>query len=412
MSESKLQMDSAEMLLASLNIEAPKPTTPKEQPKQDFSKELEESSYHDFDLAEFPWAVFSRSDRPKENGPILYTDTIQHPETKETVERKFETLPGPFGHATGSTYELAYLLIQMYLEQGACDDKVVVGSLRNLARELGILPTGPNLKRIKRDMDILGTMSIRSTNAYWCSKHQAYKSINNWRFFGASNHFSKRPTFSHQEELPFGYIEVSHTLQEIAKSRGFFALGFQREYFFALKPHEQRLAVFLARRFRYQNYVTLNFEAVVKAIPLTSTRDIDKRIKLKQIAEGLLKKQFPLLGGYKLEKKRGKWIVHFYRKQKPTPEKPIKAYQAEMSLTDEEDTLLIEMIKLTDDPEARFWWLHCIRVLGEASIWRAIGNFKELYIQDKQPIRKNKAAAFYGILKGFAEERNLSLKKQ
>ena len=412
MSESKLQMDSAEMLLASLNIEAPKPTTPKEQPKQDFSKELEESSYHDFDLAEFPWAVFSRSDRPKDNGPIVYTDTIQNPETNESVERRFETLPSPYGHASGSTYELAYLLIQMYLEQGASDNKVVVGSLRNLARELGIQPSGTNLKRIKRDMDILGSMSIKSTNAFWCSKIQAYRTIDNWRFFGASNHFSKKPTFSHQEELPFGYIEVSQTLQEIAKTRGFFALGFPKVYFFNLNPLEQRLAVFLARRFRYQTFVTLNFDAVAKAIPLTATRDADKRTKLKEITEGLLTKKFPLLGGYDLGKKRGKWIVQFFRKQKPMPEKPIRAYQAEMTLTDEEDVLLVEMIKLTDDPEARFWWLHCIRVLGEATIWRAIGNFKELYIQDKQPIRKNKAAAFYGILKGFAEERNLSLKKQ
>ena len=39
-------------------------TQPQEKPT--ISRDLEESSYYDFDLAEFPWAIFSRSDRPQD----------------------------------------------------------------------------------------------------------------------------------------------------------------------------------------------------------------------------------------------------------------------------------------------------------------------------------------------------------
>ena len=412
MSSHRYEPESVGNILSELSISSatqPKiDPTPIEIPTRD----LADASYHDFDLAEFPWAIFSRSDRPKDGGPILYSDEILHPETKQSFERRFETLAGPYGHATGTTYELAYILIQMYLEQGASDDKVVFGSLRNIARERGISPTGPNLKRIRRDLDILGSMSINSYNAFWNADHQAYETIRQWRFFGASTYFMPSPRFINQEELPFGFIEVTPTFQRIAKARGFFALGFPRDFFFALKPLEQRLAVFLARRFRFHSFVIRSVDDVAKTIPITGAYDFNQRKKLKEVADGLLAKNFPLLGGYDIRKKNGTWMVQFNRKQKPVPEAPMKAYQAEMSLSEDEEHMLTEIVQMTDDPGARYWWLHCLRILGDASIWRALGNFKELYVQDKQPIKKTKGAVFTGILQGIAKERNITLQKQ
>ena len=55
--------------------------------------DLEQSGYYDFDLAEFPWAIFSRSDRPKSNDPLVYSDTIKHPDTQEQIPRTFKTYP-------------------------------------------------------------------------------------------------------------------------------------------------------------------------------------------------------------------------------------------------------------------------------------------------------------------------------
>ena len=40
------------------------------------------------------------------------------------------------------------------------------------------------------------------------------------------------------EELPFGFIEASPMLQQVAKTRGFFSLGFSRQLFYNLKPLE------------------------------------------------------------------------------------------------------------------------------------------------------------------------------
>lgn len=373
----------------------------------------EESSYYDFDLAEFPWAIFSRSDRPTDGGPIIYADRIYNRDTQEHVERRFETYPSAeYGHATATTYELAYILMQMYIEQGASDDKVVFGSLRNLAKERGLQGSGADLKRIRRDLDILGSMSMISVNAFWNSKLQAYETVRQWRFFGSATYFMPKARFDYQHELPFGYVEVTSMFRRIASTRGFFALGFPRQFFFDLKPLEQRLAVFLARRFRLHSFLKRRVDDLAKTIPINAKQDFHQRKKVREVAEGLIEKGFPLLAGYELNKKSGVWMAEFYRKQKPVPEKPVRAFQAEMSLTQEEESIVTEIIKLTEDPGGGFWWLHCLRTLGKDAIFRAMGNFKELYIVGSKPMRQTKGAVFTGVLKGIAKEMNLSLAKQ
>jgi len=251
-----------------------------------------------------------------------------------------------------------------------------------------------------------------SLNAFWNAKLQAYETVRQWRFFGAATYFMPNARFQYQEELPFGYVEVSSMFQRIARTRGFFALGFPSEFFFGLKPLEQRLAVFLARRFRLHSFFKRRVDDLAKTIPINAKHDFHQRKKIREVSDGLIEKGFPLLGGYELNKKGGVWMAEFYRKQKPVPERPVRAYQAEMSLTPEEEVLVAQIIKVTDDPGARYWWVHCVRMLGEAVIYRAMGNFRELYVTGKQPIRKTKGAVFNGILQGIAKEMNVSLEKQ
>ena len=374
----------------------------------------DDSSYYDFDLAEFPWAIFSRSDRPTGNGPIVYEDTIIHPESGEEVVRRFETYPCPeFGHATSTTYELAYMLIQLYIGDDCHGDRITFGSLANLARMRGITVTGPNLKSIKRDLEILGGMKIKSYNAFWDADKKAYVNMLGWRFFGPSVYFMPTPRFMLQEELALSYIEVSPLFQKIAKTRGLFGLGFAPDFFFSLKPLEQRLAVYLARRFKFQKFVKHGVEKVCTAIPITAKRSDNRRAKLKEVAEGLLSKGYPLLADYEVEKKGKEWFIHFRRKKKPTPDKPFWTPKDFTQMTDDEQAVIAEIVALTGDDSSRIWFLRCLREIGEQPMRRAMGNFKELYIQEKQPIKKTKGAVLTGIVQSIASEMGVEvLRKQ
>ena len=42
---------------------------------------------------------------------------------------------------------------------------------------------------------------------------------------------------------------------------------------------------------------------------------------------------------------------------------------------------------------------------------RAIGNFKELYVQEQQPIKTTPGAVMTGIIQGIAEEMGIQIKK-
>ena len=96
-------------------------------------------------------------------------------------------------------------------------------------------------------MDVLRGYDFHCKNAFWDGTRKAYVDMN-WRLFGAVFYFRPSPDDAEQE-LPLGFIEVSPVLQQVAKTRGFFSLGFGRQLFYHLKPLEQRLAVYLAKKF-------------------------------------------------------------------------------------------------------------------------------------------------------------------
>ena len=374
----------------------------------------DDSSYYDFDLAEFPWALFARSDRPTDNGAIVYEDTIVNSDTGEQATRRFETYPCPeYGHATSTTYELAYMLIQLYIGDDCHGDRITFGSLLNLARMRGLQISGQNLKTIKRDLEILGGMKIKSYNAFWDAEKKAYVNMLGWRFFGPSVYFMPTPRFMLQEELALSYIEVSPIFQKIAKTRGLFGLGFPPDFFFSLKPLEQRLAVYLARRFKFQKFVKHKVEKVCTALPITAKRSDNRRAKLKEVADGLLAKGYPLLADYHVEKKGGEWSIHFQRKKKPTPDMPFWTPKDFTQMTPEEEAVIAEVVLLTGDDSSKIWFLRCLREIGEHPMRRAMGNFKELYIHEKQPIKKTKGAVMTGIIQSIASEMGVEvLRKQ
>ena len=94
-------------------------------------------------------------------------------------------------------------------------------------------------------------------------------------------------------ELPFGFIEVSPVLQQIAKSRGFFSIGFRNELFYALKPMEKRLAVYLAKKFVSQKLHRRFAADLVRALPIETATELDAQKRSSEPRMGCWKPRFP-----------------------------------------------------------------------------------------------------------------------
>jgi hypothetical protein len=193
---------------------------------------------------------FFTSTRTRNNSadrkPLTYSDTIAGKDDQR-VTREWKVYPGPFGFGGQSTQLLLYDLLQLYVEQGSRGSQVQFGTLRSLLLRRGERnPSKHDYERLRRDLDILRGYDLHCKNAFWDRRRQACVDMK-WRLFGSVSYF--RDSSPQGEELPFGFIEVSPVLQQVARTRGFFGLGFETRLFYQLKPLEQRLPVYLSRSF-------------------------------------------------------------------------------------------------------------------------------------------------------------------
>ncbi len=369
--------------------------------------EAEPSGRYDFDLAEFPLFRFCK---PKMGShgrdPIVYTDTIRGKDG-ESVTRRWKAYPGPFGFGGASTHVMLYDLLQLYVEQGCLGSQIQFGTLRAVfrRRQPDRHPGAADFRRMRRDLDILEGYHFKCTNAFWDRARQAYVDMT-WRLFDNVFYFKGRPD-DLQQELPFGFIQVNRVLQEVARSRGFFALGFESRLFYGLRPIEGRLAIYLAKLFTSQSVHRRPVEDLARALPIESPRQEDVRRTLKSAADGLLAKGLRILKCYRLEKgSDGRWVAEFERKERPNQDQPF-ARQIREELSAEIEGLVHRIIEATGNPHDRNWWIQCASRLGQGSVDRALGQLKET--AGMKEVR-NRGALLTKIFKDIAKERELSLK--
>ena len=119
--------------------------------------------------------------------------------------------------------------------------------------------------------------------------------------------------------MPFGFIEVSSVLQQIARTRGFFTLGFSAPFFYELKPLEQRLSIYLAKKFMSQALHQRFVDDLAKALPIDAKRPDNVRAILRNAANGLIQKKVPFLSTFERRKsnREGKWVAVFHRRCVP-----------------------------------------------------------------------------------------------
>lgn len=358
---------------------------------------------YDFDLAEFPLFRLYKNQLKNHDirEPLIYTDTIKG-KSGEVVPRRWEAYASRFGFGGASTQVLLYDLLQLYVEQGLESETIRFGTIHALFQRRGNRnPSKRDYERMIRDFDILKGYEFKTTNAYWDAE-KGYQSMN-WSLFD-NVYFFRTKHNSTQAEMPFGYIKVNIELQKIAKSRGFFALGFDNHLFYSLKPLEQRLATHLAKRFRSQEMYVRYVDDLGKALPIEAARPRDVRAILSKTANGLLEKKLPILQSFKIEKsgRSGEWLAYFYRKQTPKDTITLRKNSFDPDL----EFLVEELISISGEAGSKNWWLQCARSLGRDGIFRAIGQFKE---KELLVDLRSRGAMLTAILKDVAEQQEIKI---
>ncbi len=368
--------------------------------------ETEATGRFDFDLAEFPLFRFYKNAPGRlDRNPLVYTDTIRG-RAGEMVAREWKAYPGPFGFGGPSTQLLLYDLLQLYAKQGCRGAQLMFGTIRSLLHRRGERnPSKRDYERVRRDMDILRGYDFHCRNAFWDQKRRAYVDMN-WRLFGSVFYFREH-AIGGGEELPFGFIEVSPVLQEVARSRGFFPLGFSSELFYSLRPLEQRLAVYLSKKFVSQQVHRRHVEDLARALPIEAGRPRDVRSILKDAAQGLLDKRLPTLRSFGLTgPKKGRWVAEFVRGAAPRWRSPTGRSTGEGGSI-ELDELVERMIRESHGADDRVWWVQCATRLGRGPVERALGLLRDAC--EVGHVR-NRAALLTKILKDIAEEGGVALR--
>lgn len=381
----------------------------------DLAKKVEPDAVHDaspgsgvfdYDLSEFPLFRFQTNrEQKRDESPIVYADTIAG-EGGSPVRREWKVYPGPFGFGGPSTQATLFDLIQLYNEQGGQGSQVHFGSLRALClRRSSRNPSKRDYLRVRRDIDILRGYDFHCKNAFYDKRRKRYADMN-WRLFGSVFYFKSNPDID-ADDLPAGFLELSPVFQRIVRERGFFPIGFGREFFHGLKPLEQRLALYLSKTFLSQS-IHRRFEAdIARILPVLAARQQDVRLAVERAARGLLQKGFTMMESFAWEKNRdGKWLAVFTRKVAPKEELQALRHAAK-ALT---PALAFQVQRITEavgSEDDRYWWTNCVQRLGEGAVDRALGLLRE---QKATGRVRNPGGLLTKIFKDIAVDANVALR--
>jgi hypothetical protein len=331
---------------------------------------------YDFDLAEFPFFHFDKNPDQPLKEPITYRDTITGKDGV-LITREWKVFPSAaYGFGGPTTQLVLYDLLQLYIEQGSKGNQIQFGTLYNLLQRRGIkTPSTRDYQRLRRDIEILCSCRFHCKNAFWDRERQAYVDMN-WQLFNSIFYFKEKPN-SIQSEMPFGFIEVSSVLQQIARTRGFFTLGFPALFFYRLKPLEQRLSIYLAKKFLSQALHQRFVDDLAKALPIDAKRSDNVRAILRNAANGLIQKKVPFLAAFELRKssREGKWVAVFHRRCVPKVASHVT--EEVQKLPAPIDHLVQRLSEISGQPEDWRWWRKCAEQLGTTGIDAAIGQFEE-----------------------------------
>ena len=336
---------------------------------------------YDHSLAEFPAFRFGKRRGGKHGDLIYFSDTIAAPgRSGERLEREWTVYPSAkWGYGGATTQALLFDLHQIWKTHAFRGTRIYFGTLRRLyqCQHPGKNPSTLDYTRLRRDLDILCGYEFDCANAFWDPVTRTYGDMRAWHLFTGWYEATRARADDPQQELPFGFVELSETFAKIARERGFFVTGFDSEFFHRLAPVEQRLALYLSKMFVSQEVHRRHEAELCNALPIEASRLSKRRQTLRQAAQGLVDKGYPNLAAFSLEKaaRRVGMVAVFHRRHKVQQDQPSAGF-ALSRLPDEVRFLVEDIVEETGDPDSIPMWVRSIRYLGEAAVRYALSDLR------------------------------------
>ena len=374
---------------------------------------------YDHSLAEFPAFRFGKRRR----GPdelIRFTDTITAPSCPEkSLARTWTVYPSArWGYGGATTQATLFDLHQIWKVQGFRGTRIYFGTLRNLyqCQHPGKNPSTLDYTRLRRDLDILCGYEFDCMNAFWDPVSRTYGDMRAWHLFTGWYEATRARAGDPQEELPFGFVELSETFAKIAQERGFFVTGFDSEFFHRLRPIEQRLALYLSKMFVSQELHRRHEAELYDALPIEAVRVTKRRQTLREAVQGLVRKGYSNLASFSLESaaRTDGLVATFRRREKIEQDQPMRL-PALNRLPATVRLLVEDIVAATRDPDSIPMWTKAVRGLGEPAVRYALADLRSEQRQrsaagDDGAI-KNAGAWLTTKLLALAEERGILIKR-
>ena len=373
---------------------------------------------YDHSLAEFPAFRFGKRRR----GPaelIRFSDTIATPNCSEKLVRSWTVYPSArWGYGGATTQATLFDLHQIWKVQGFRGTRIYFGTLRHLyqCQHPGKNPSTLDYTRLRRDLDILCGYEFDCMNAFWDPVSRTYGDMRAWHLFTGWYEATRARAGDPQEELPFGFVELSETFAKIAQERGFFVTGFDSEFFHRLRPIEQRLALYLSKMFVSQELHRRHEAELYNALPIEAVRVTKQRQTLREAVQGLVRKGYSNLASFSLENasRADGLVATFHRRQKIEQDQPVRP-PALNRLPETERLLVEDIVTATRDPDSIPMWARAVRGLGEPAVRYALADLRSEQHQrsaagDDGAI-KNAGAWLTTKLLALAEERGILIKR-
>ena len=336
---------------------------------------------YDHSLAEFPAFRFGRRRRSGSDALIYFTDTISVPNPAEQrLVRKWTVYPSAkWGYGGATTQATLFDLHQIWKTQGFRGTRIYFGTLRRLyqCRHPGKNPSMLDYTRLRRDLDILCGYEFDCVNAFWDPVSRTYGDMRAWHLFTGWYEATRARPDDPQQELPFGFVELSETFAKIAQERGFFVTGFDSEFFHRLRPVEQRLALYLSKMFVSQELHRRHEADLYHALPIEATRLTKRRQTLREAAQGLMEKGYPNLAGFSFEKaaRTESFVAMFRRRHKVEQDRPLRGLVLHR-LPEAVRSLVEDIVEQTGDPDSIPMWVRAVRGLGAEAVRFALADLR------------------------------------
>ena len=381
------------------------------------AEERRDDARYEHSLAEFPAFRFGKR-RQGPNDLIRFTDTITAPDSdEEPLPRAWTVYPSAkWGYGGATTQALLFDLHQIWKTQGFRGMRIYFGTLRSLYQHQhpGKNPSTLDYTRLRRDLDILCGYEFDCVNAFWDPVSRTYGDMRSWHLFTGWYEATRARANDPQEELPFGFVELSETFAKIAQERGFFVTGFDSTFFHSLRPVEQRLVLYLSKMFVSQELHRRHEAELYEALPIEATRVTKCRQTLRDAVQGIVKKGYYNLASFSLRSgaRTDGMVATFRRRHKVEQDQPVRG--PTLGRLPETVRLLVEdVVAETRDPDSIPMWTRAVRGLGEQAVRYALADLRSEQLQrvasgDRDGI-KNAGAWLTTKLMAMAEERGVRI---